>query len=84
MSQFAKLLLRIRALDKNLRFEELRKVLEFYGYTMHGPSGGSSHKSFRKPGRSTITIPQDSPIKRAYVEMVREIVESEEENEKRS
>lgn len=48
MSQFDKLIQRIQSLDKNLRFEELRKVLERYGYEMSGPSGGSSHKSFRK------------------------------------
>ena len=47
MSQFDKLLQRIRLLDKNLRFEELQKVLEHYGYTMSGPASGSSHKSFR-------------------------------------
>lgn len=79
MSQFDKLLQRIRSLDKNLRFEELKKVLEHYGYSMSGPAGGSSHKSFRKPGKSTITIPQHNPIKRAYVEEVKAVVESEEE-----
>ena len=77
MSQFDKLLQRIRALDKNMRFEELRKVLAHYGYTMEGPSGGSSHKTFRKPGKMPITIPQHEPIKRAYVEIVKRIVESE-------
>ena len=81
MSQFDKLLKRIRILDKNLRFEELRKILEHYGYQMAGPSGGSSHKTFRKKGCNPITIPQHDPIKRAYVEMVRDIVESEEANE---
>ena len=81
MSQFDKLLQRIRALDKNMRFEELQKVLEHYGYTMSGPAGGSSHKSFRKKGKATITIPQHNPIKRAYVEEVKAIVESEENDD---
>ena len=81
MSQFDKLLQRIRMLDKNMRFEELQKVLEYYGYTMSGPAGGSSHKSFRKKDRPTITIPQHNPIKRAYVEEVRAIVESEENDD---
>ena len=81
MSQFDKLLQRIRVLDKNLRFEELKKVLEHYGYTMCGPSSGSSHKSFRKKGKTTITIPQHNPIKRAYVEEVKAIVESEENDD---
>ena len=80
MSQVDKLLLHIRNLDKNMRFDELRKVLEHYGYTMSGPSSGSSHKTFRKPGKYPITIPQHEPIKRVYIEMVKEIVESEEDN----
>ena len=79
MSQFDKLLYRIKSLDKNLRFDELRKVLEFYGYVMKGPTGGSSHKTFRKPGELPVTIPQHEPIKRAYVEIVKRIVESEDE-----
>jgi len=81
MSQFDKLLARIRNLDKNMRFDELRKILEYYGYTMHGPSGGSSHKTFRKPGCVPITIPMHEPIKRAYVERVKAIVESEANDE---
>ena len=45
---------------------------------MSGPASGSSHKTFRKPGCTSITIPMHDPIKRAYVEMVKQIVESEE------
>jgi predicted RNA binding protein YcfA (HicA-like mRNA interferase family) len=78
MSQFDKLLQRIHSLDKDMRFEELKKVLEHYGYKMSGPAGGSSHRVFRKTGCNPITIPQHEPIKRVYVEMVREVVESEE------
>ena len=81
MSRFDKLLQRIKSLDKNMRFEELKKVLDYYGYTMSGPAGGSSHKSFRKKGKSTITIPQHNPIKRTYVEEVKAIVESEENDD---
>ena len=57
MSQFYKLLQRIRSMNKNLRFDELRRVLEFYGYEMDGPANGSSHKTFRQKGRTPITIP---------------------------
>lgn len=81
MSQFEKLLLRIYLLDKNLRFDELKKVLEYYGYTMKGPASGSSHKTFRKQGKAPITIPVHTPIKSVYVEMVKEIVESEDAND---
>ncbi len=80
MSQWDKLIKRIRNLSKDLRFDELRKVLESYGYVMNAPRSGSSHYTFRKIGCVPITIPKHEPIKRVYVEMARQIVESEEEN----
>ena len=41
---------------------------------------GSSHYTFIKSGCKPITIPKHEPIKKVYVEMVREIVESEAKN----
>ena len=81
MSQFDKLLQRIKSLDKNMRFEEVAKVLNHYGYNMRGPSGGSIHKTFHKNGKPPITIPQHAPIKRAYIEEVKNLIESEESDE---
>ncbi|MBQ7915292.1 MAG: type II toxin-antitoxin system HicA family toxin [Firmicutes bacterium] len=80
MSRWEKLLQKICGLSKDLRFEELRKVLESYGYVMNAPRGGSSHYTFRKEGCFPITIPKHEPIKRVYVEMVKRIVEREENN----
>lgn len=77
MSKWEKLLTRIRTLSKDLRFDELRKVLESYGYKMNAPKKGSSHYTFRKPGCQPITIPKHEPIKKTYVEMVKQVVESE-------
>ena len=74
MSKFDKLLERITSLSKDMRFDELRKVLESYGYTMHSPKGGSSHYTFRKPGKMPITIPKHEPIKKVYVQMVKEVI----------
>lgn len=82
MSQWDKLLNNILALSNELRFDELRKVLEYYGYTMNNPRKGSSHFTFRKPGANPITIPKNQPIKKIYVKLVKEIVERELENEK--
>ena len=48
---------------------------------MNAPRSGSSHYTFRKQGVSSITIPKHEPIKKVYVEMVKEIVESEAKNE---
>ena len=39
MSKWDKLLVRIYSLSKDLRFDELRKVLESYGYQMSNPRG---------------------------------------------
>lgn len=78
MSRWEKLLTKITSLSKELRFDELRKVLESYGYTMHAPNGGSSHYTFRKAGKMPITIPKHEPIKKAYVLLVKQVIESEE------
>ena len=77
MSQWDKLLSRIKNLSNDLKFDELRKVLESKGYVMSAPRGGSSHYTFRKPGHYPITIPKHEPIKRIYVEKVRKVVEGE-------
>ena len=77
MSKWDKLLGRILSLSKDMRFDELKKVLESYGYVMNGPNSGSSDYTFRKAGKSPITIPKHEPIKKIYVEMVREVVEEE-------
>ena len=81
MSRWDKLLSRICALSKDIRFDELKKVLESYGYEMYSPIGGSSHCTFRKVGCQPITIPRHEPIKRVYVEMVKQIVENEVDND---
>ena len=57
MSKWDRLLSRIYSLAKDLRFDELKKVLESYGYTMFAPRSGSSHYTFRKPDCNPITIP---------------------------
>ena len=81
MSQWDKLEEQIKSLSKVARFDELKKILEYYGYSMKGPRGGSSHATFRKKGRSPITIPQKDPVKRVYVRMVRDVIMQEEKEE---
>ena len=77
MSSWEKLLARILTLSNDLRYEELKRVLEEYGYTVKQPKSGGSHFTFRKPGCMPITIPKHEPIKKVYVEMVKDVVESE-------
>ena len=77
MSKWDKMIMRICSLSKDLRFSELQKVIESYGYRMDAPRSGSSHYTFRKAGCNPITIPKHEPVKRVYVEMVKQIIENE-------
>lgn len=78
MSKWDKLLQRICSLSNDMHFDELRKVIESYGYVMAQPRRGSSHYTFRKPGKEPITIPKHEPIKKVYVQMVKDLIENEE------
>lgn len=84
MSKWDKLLAKILSLSKDLRFDELKKVLESYGYEMSAPRSGSSHYTFRKKGCLPITIPKHEPIKKVYVAMVRDVIESEMGNDEKA
>ncbi|NLD11807.1 type II toxin-antitoxin system HicA family toxin [Aminicella lysinilytica] len=83
MSKWDKLIKKICTLSGDLRFDELKKVLESYGYELKD-SGGGSHFTFRKNGCQPITIPKHEPIKRTYVELVKHVVESEANNDENS
>ncbi len=77
MLKWDKLLEHILCLSNDLRYDELKKVLESYGYEERGPKGGSSHRTFRKHGHIPITIPRHERIKKVYVEKVKEVIEEE-------
>ena len=77
MTEWDKLLSRILPLSNDLRFDELKRALESYGYVMKTPRGRSRHCTLCKDGCMPITIPKHEPIKKVYVEKVRQIVESE-------
>lgn len=80
MSQWDKLINRIISLSPDIRFEEIKKIMESYGYEMQSPRSGSSHYTFRKKGCNPITIPKHKTIKRVYVEIVKALIEQEEKN----
>ena len=82
MSKWDKLIQRIKSLDKSLRFEEIQKVLEYFGYEVKSPGG--SHYTFRKNGCRKITIPKHKVIKTIYIELVKEVVEREEKRNENS
>ena len=76
ISKWEKLIEEILNLNKNLRFEDLSKALIKIGYTLHQPKGGSSHYTFRKQGELPITIPKHTPMNKAYIELVKNAVET--------
>lgn len=81
MSKWDKLLNKICNLSKDVRFDELKKILEEYGYEIDRYKG-SSHCTFRKKGCNPITIPKHKPIKQVYIKTVKQIIEREEEHER--
>ncbi len=78
MSKWEKLIARLHSGSSELCFEELRKILESYGYEMRQSSSGSSHYVFRKKHHKAITIPRQRFMKKAYILLVKEEVEAEE------
>lgn len=81
MSKWDKLLKKIISLSADIRLDELKKILEFYGYVMTTSKSGSSYCTFRKDGCQPITIPKHNKIKKVYVELVKKLVEKEEVHE---
>ena len=78
MGQYEKLLARIQNNPKTVRFEELIKILERNGYKGHPPKSGSSHWTYRKPGKFPLTIPKKDPyVKETYVKLVIAALEEE-------
>lgn len=81
MTKWDKLIYRVLDLSNDMRFEELKKILESYGYKMNMPKSGSSHVTFRKKGRPPITLVRTGAIKKVYIQQVKKII-LEEQDEK--
>ena len=75
MTKLDKLIDKIIRVPNDMRFDEVKKVLESEGYKLERPGGGSSHCIFRKEGCDSLTIPDHSPVKRIYVKAVKKVVE---------
>ncbi|NPV53550.1 MAG: type II toxin-antitoxin system HicA family toxin [Firmicutes bacterium] len=60
---------------KDVRFEDLDKILKKYGFECRQPSKGSSHYNYYHPRLPDIlTIPYARPIKAIYVKQVIEAI----------
>lgn len=77
MSQWEKLLEKIRNNPKNVRFTELDKVLIKSGFTRTQSNKGTSHFVYRK-GRSQVSVPKhDKHVKYVYVLQALDAIQKE-------
>jgi len=77
MSKKDKLLEAIKNNPKNVRFEDLKKILESIGYK--AINRGGSHYVFTKVNATPLTIPYKKPVKVVYVKQVIKIIDEEEQ-----
>jgi len=68
VSKKEKLLRRLLGLPRDLRFEELERILLWCGYTRDRTHG--SHAIYIKAGCPTLTIPVRSPVKSYLIRQV--------------
>lgn len=84
MSKLKKLLEKIRNNPRQVRFDEMDKILLHYGFTKRQPRSGSSHYTY-KLGSVRLTIPFEQPhIKLSYVELALEALEGVIENDEQN
>jgi len=77
MSKFDKLLEKVKNNFKQVRFEELDKILIRGGFTRRQPRKGSSHYIYTR-GSRRITVPFNQPhVGEAYVKLVIKVLEGE-------
>ena len=69
MSNIDKLILKMKRQPNGIRFQELSKVLEYFGYNMKLKTGTSHRQSINQDG-NVITIKEENPQKAVYVKDV--------------
>jgi predicted RNA binding protein YcfA (HicA-like mRNA interferase family) len=78
MGKRSKLIQKIMSFG-NVSYKEAEKVLLSLGYDSRYPNGGSSHISFRKENRTTITlVSTQKPVKRYLLEKIQNAILLEE------
>lgn len=81
MGRLKKLLEKIKNNPRQVRFEELDRILIRAGFTKRQPSGGSSHYIYTE-GKVRLTIPYRQPhIKAVYVQRAISVLEGEIDDE---
>ncbi|MEM6428890.1 MAG: type II toxin-antitoxin system HicA family toxin [Deinococcota bacterium] len=75
MTKKEKLIQQLTSLPTDMRFSDVRKVLEWHGYELRRSSG--SHFMFRKDGFPRLDIPKrdGKTVARAYLKMIADALE---------
>lgn len=68
------LLAKLKHNPKNVPFEELDKLLGWYGYQCRNTGG--SHYFYKRKGYPALTIPRHKPLKQVYVKKAIAALES--------
>ena len=80
MSRYDKLLNKVKNNPKQVKFEDLDKILIKEGFSRRQPRKGSSHYIYTK-GCIRITVPFDQPhLGEAYVKLAIKALEGEKDN----
>ena len=74
MSNINKLIAKMKRQPNGVRFQELKKVLEYNGYIMKSKTG-TSHRQFINEEGNVITIKEENPLKAVYVKDVLKRIE---------
>ena len=75
MGRREKFLDQFRNNPNNRRFEDLDKLLRWYGFEGRPPRRGSHHV-YKRKGHCTITIPYDKPVNSVYVRKAVALIEA--------
>ena len=78
MSKWDKLLKKLKTCSRDVTFEELKKILNSYGYKESQANRGGSHYNFKK-GDKRVTIPKHSPIGRVYIMIIKDPIDEDEQ-----
>ncbi|MBA2362106.1 MAG: type II toxin-antitoxin system HicA family toxin [Chloroflexia bacterium] len=72
MTKREKLIGKIRARPPHADFEDVRRVLDLYGWTMRAPRSGSSHYTFAKAGEPEIitVVKHHGRVGRVYLDNI--------------
>ena len=76
MPPIEKIILKMSRQPNGIRFQELARVLEFYGYKMKNKTG-TSHRQFINAKGNVITIKEENPLKAVYVKDVLKRIKAE-------